>query len=82
MNLVCPRCDVPYAPGEAIEQTWIGHPEWPGDTIYTMSPGGPGRLVPCLKCPKCGHSVTTDQRAAERQMLLDNPSAAAHPIKE
>jgi hypothetical protein len=81
MNLVCPRCDVPYAPGEAIEQTWIGHQEWPGDTIYTMTPGGPGRLIPCLKCPKCGHSVT-DQRAAERQMLLDNPSAAAHPIKE
>jgi hypothetical protein len=80
MKLVCPRCDVPYVPGEAIEQTWTGRPEWPGDTIYTMTPGGAGRLVPCLKCPKCGHSVT-DQRAAPGS-ASEQPTAAAHPTKD
>ncbi len=45
-------------PGRAIEQTWVGTPEWPGDSIYTMSPGGPGRLVDCLKCEMCGNSIS------------------------
>lgn len=43
-------------PSKAIAQTLMGEPEWPGDTIYTMSPGGPGKLIDCLKCEKCGLS--------------------------
>ena len=45
-------------PSKAIAQTWTGNPEWPGDTICTMSPGGPGVLIDCLKCERCGHSIT------------------------
>ena len=27
-----------------------------------MSPGGPGKLIDCLKCPKCGWSVTKGEQ--------------------
>jgi hypothetical protein len=53
----CKRCGIEMKPGRAILQTWEGNPEWPGDTIYTMHPGGTGRLIDCLKCEKCGYSV-------------------------
>lgn len=43
--------------GYAIENTWAGFPEWPGDTIRTLSPSGLGKLIACLKCEACGHSV-------------------------
>ena len=58
-NAVCPRCGGPMKPSKAIAQTWMGEPEWSGATICTMSPGGPGRLIDCLKCEKCGHSVSS-----------------------
>jgi len=46
-------------PGKAIENTYVGLPDFIGDThICTVSPGGPGKLVDCLKCPSCGWSVT------------------------
>ena len=56
---VCRRCGGAMLPGKAIAQTFGGKPEWPGDTIYTMSPEGPGRLIECLKCEKCGYSIST-----------------------
>lgn len=52
----CPRCHVEMVPGKAMDQTWAGTPEWPGDTIVTMSPSGPGKLIDCIKCPQCGYS--------------------------
>ena len=47
-------------PGVALEQTWVGTADFPGpgQPVVTLSPGGPGRLVSCLKCHTCGHSVT------------------------
>lgn len=54
----CTKCGGDMKPGKAIQQTWGGTPEWEGDTIYTMSPEGPGVLVDCLKCEKCGRSIT------------------------
>lgn len=54
----CKKCGGKMQTGQAIEQTWTGRPEWPGDTIYTMSPGGPGKLIDCWKCGECGHSET------------------------
>jgi len=39
--------------GQAMGQTWTGTPEWPGDELVTMSPGGPGELIGCLKCGDC-----------------------------
>ena len=54
----CPRCGGEIRPGKALSQTWTGKPDFPGHEIVTMSPGGPGRLIECLKCCDCGHSVT------------------------
>jgi hypothetical protein len=57
----CKRCLIQMLPGRAIEQTWIsGISDFIGDTnpiCQTMSAGGPGKLIPCLKCPNCGYSV-------------------------
>ena len=45
-------------PGIAMGQTATGSPDFPGREVVTMSPGGPGVVIPCLKCPACGHSVS------------------------
>lgn len=60
MGQTCKRCGTELVPGKAIEQTWTpGVPDFPGCyDLVTMSPGGPGRLIDCLKCPQCGWSVT------------------------
>ena len=55
----CEKCQGTMKPSKAIEQTYTGLPDFPGDKHpVTMSPGGPGRLVDCLKCELCGYSVT------------------------
>lgn len=57
----CKKCKVTMVSGLALEQTWTtGLPDFIGDTnpiCQTMSMGGPGRLINCLKCPECGWSV-------------------------
>lgn len=47
-------------PGLAMGQTATpGVPDFPGDReASTMSIGGPGKLMTCMKCPECGWSVT------------------------
>lgn len=45
--------------GHALQNTHVGTPDFPGSEVVTMSPGGPGNLLPCLKCSACGYSVTT-----------------------
>lgn len=55
----CRRCGGETKPSKAIAQTLTGLPDFPGDNhCVTLSPGGPGMLIDCLKCEKCGHSVT------------------------
>lgn len=60
----CPRpgCFGLLKPGVATGQTYTtGVPDFPGQEDLegqTISPGGPGKLVPCLKCDSCGHSIT------------------------
>lgn len=59
----CRRCYAEMKPGKAIQQTFTaGMPDFPGDPAgsrgVTMSAGGPGRLVDCMKCSACGWSVT------------------------
>lgn len=56
----CPKCKVDLVSGIAIEQTYTaGTPDFPGETRgMTISPGGPGKLIGCLKCPECGWSMT------------------------
>lgn len=55
---ICRKCGAFMLPGKAIEQTYTGIADFPGSEIVTMSPGGGGKLVDCLKCSKCGHSIT------------------------
>ncbi len=54
----CRRCGGRMKRGIALEQTYTGSPDFPGGEAVTMSPGGSGRLVECMKCEKCGWSVT------------------------
>lgn len=63
--VLCPKCSGPdlsvgLVAGKAIEQTYTaGMPDFIGETRgITYSPGGPGRLIGCLKCPVCGYSIT------------------------
>jgi len=54
----CKKCGGEMSPGQAIEQTYTGTPDFPGDAYpVTMSPGGPGKLIECSKCKACGWSV-------------------------
>lgn len=54
----CYKCNTLMKQGQALESTLVGFPDFPGDPYpVTVSPGGPGRLVECLKCPTCGHST-------------------------
>lgn len=59
--ILCVKCGATMVSGIAIEQTYTsGMPDWPGDepdAVVTMSPGGPGKVINCMKCPECGHSV-------------------------
>lgn len=55
----CRKCGADMRPGQAIAQTWVGTPEFPGEwQCVTMSPGGSGKLIACMKCEECGWSVT------------------------
>ncbi len=47
------------AEGQALSQTFTGSPDFPGDEhASTLSPGGPGQMIDCMKCQDCGWSVT------------------------
>lgn len=54
----CTKCGGKMAPGVAIGQTATGSPDELGGYVVTVSPAGPGKLIDCLKCSGCGHSVS------------------------
>ncbi len=55
----CKKCNGDMHPGKAIAQTLTGMPDFPGDrSAVTLSAGGPGVLIDCLKCSTCGWSMT------------------------
>ena len=59
----CKKCGGAMKPGKAIAQTWVGTPEWPGEWRgATMSPGGTGKLIDCMKCEACGWSITSNDK--------------------
>ena len=58
----CRRCGGEMRPGKAIAETYTGTADFSGKEIVTLSPGGPGVIVDCLKCCRCGHSVTPNER--------------------
>ena len=68
--MICQRCDGDMKPSKALLETCvIGILDFPGSDDMrgqTMSAGGPGKLVDCLKCCKCGYSV----------MVITQPSSA------
>jgi len=53
----CRRCGGEMKPGIAVGQTYTAGAPDLGDVV-TISPGGPGRVIECLKCAACGWSVT------------------------
>lgn len=53
----CKKCGGSMMRGIAIEETFSGEPDFPGHEAVTLSASGPGKLVSCLKCEKCGWSV-------------------------
>jgi hypothetical protein len=58
------KCGGKMRPGKALAQTFTGGtPDFPGDDhVSTMSAGGPGKMIDCMKCEKCGWSVTTEEK--------------------
>jgi len=56
----CRRCGDAMLPGIAMGQTWSGVADFIGGDVVTVSAGGPGRLIACMKCQDCGHSVTPE----------------------
>lgn len=55
----CPRCGVKLSVGKAIQSTFAGGiPDFIGGSVVTVSLGGPGKIVSCLKCSECGYSIT------------------------
>ena len=59
----CKKCNGKMKPGQAMQSTMRGG--------VTMHEGGPGRLIGCLKCEGCGHSVvaTTPAKHVVRQQM-------------
>lgn len=57
----CRRCGGEMKPSKAIENTYTGTPDFPDGDVVTISLGGPGKLVDCLKCRQCGHSVRAEK---------------------
>jgi hypothetical protein len=53
----CRRCGGAMLHSKAIAQTYGGLPDFAGGPVVTMSPGGHGQLIDCLKCERCGHSI-------------------------
>ena len=56
----CHGCGTKMLPGKAMGQTMTaGEPDFCGqDDVVTLSAGGPGVMIDCLKCPDCGLSCT------------------------
>lgn len=55
-TMPCKKCGGAMKRGVAMEQTFTGTPDFAGGEVVTMSPGGSGKLVACLKCSSCGWS--------------------------
>lgn len=58
----CRKCGGAMSPGKAIAQTITGIGDFhDADAVVSVSPGGPGALIGCMKCEDCGWSVTGNE---------------------
>lgn len=55
----CQRCGGEMKQGKALMQTVSGSPDFADGEVVPLSPGGTGKLIDCLKCSSCGHSVNS-----------------------
>lgn len=66
----CRKCGGAMKPGQALENTLVGFPDFLGDTGLeagcTVSRSGPPKMVDCLKCADCGWSVHPGAEYEER----------------
>lgn len=53
----CRKCAGQMRDGKAISQTFTGTPDFSNGEVVTLSPGGSGKMVDCMKCEDCGWSV-------------------------
>lgn len=54
----CRKCGGKMIQSKAIQETYTGIPDFPDGEVCTVSHGGTGRLIDCMKCEQCGWSVT------------------------
>lgn len=75
--IACKRCKTIMVDGKALAQTVTGSPDFPGDRRgVTLSVGGPGVLIDCLKCPSCGWSMTHPKNAQPISTDMPGPEAS------
>lgn len=83
VGAVCGKCNGGVlAEGSAMVTTLVGVSDFPRGKVVTMSPGGQGRLVACLKCSSCGHSLTLGSGAEESSCSGVNLVWQSTPPKE
>jgi hypothetical protein len=57
--MTCKECKTPMTSGIALMQTYTGIGDFhDNDAVSTLSPGGPGQIASCWKCPACGWSMS------------------------
>lgn len=69
----CCRCGGQMRQGVAMQSTLEGVSDFTDGAVVTVSEGGPGRIVRCMKCAACGWSVAAPRRAANN---IDAPVGA------
>lgn len=57
-TIQCSKCGGALKSGIALVDINGGVPDFEGGEVVTMSPTGRAKIVDCLKCETCGHSVS------------------------
>lgn len=57
-TIQCSKCGGALESGIALVDIYGGVPDFEGGEVVTMSPTGRAKIVDCLKCETCGHSVS------------------------
>ena len=59
---ICKHCKIPMQPdGIALIPNLSGTPDFDDGCVVTVSPDGTARQIECIKCHKCGYSVSKGQ---------------------